>query len=515
MVARLVSAKALMLLGTGSHVGKSLLTMAFCRILKQDGYRVAPFKAQNMSLNSAATPDGGEIGRAQALQAEAAGVAPSVDMNPILLKPTSDRRSQVIVRGRIWADIDAREYHVRRTQELFDVARGSYARLAAGYDYIVLEGAGSPAEINLRSCDIVNMRMAHAADARCLLAGDIDRGGIFASLYGTVALLDEADRARIAGLIVNKFRGDPALFVPALPMLEERVGKPCFGVVPYLPDIGLEEEDGLGLDEVRIASTPPWRGPGNGARRVRIAVIAWPGLSNYTDFDALAGEPSVDLAYVDAPAALAGADLAIVPGTKSTLAAIAWLRERGFARALASLAVPYVFGICGGMQALGNRVDDPFGVEGGGAADGLGLLPLSTTLARDKVAERASGALSAPQLYGAALACERVSGYEIHVGETLYEADAPRFARIERASDGRMVDDGAISGDGRIAGTYLHGVFAADDFRHAFVATLREARGLLPAPAFAPVEAERAARLDRVAAHVRAALDVPRCLGRA
>jgi adenosylcobyric acid synthase len=518
LVARLVKdadgrTRAVMVLGTGSHVGKSLLTAALCRILKQDGYRVAPFKAQNMSLNSAATPDGGEIGRAQALQAEAARVAPSIDMNPILLKPTSDRRSQVIVHGRIWADVGAAEYHERRTRELFGAVCESYDRLAAQFDVIVLEGAGSPAEINLHASDIVNMRMAHAADARCLLVGDIDRGGVFASLYGTIALLDERDRARIAGTIVNKFRGDLALFAPAIPMLEEKTGRPCFGVVPYLHDIGLEEEDGLGLENVRLAKRPVWRDADGPGRRTRIAVVAWPAIANYTDFDALAREPSVELAYVNAPEALAGADLAILPGTKSTLAAIGWLASAGFSAALRARSVPFVLGVCGGMQALGAHVADPYGVEGGGAAAGLGLLPLRTTLAREKVSERASGTMPSEHLFGTALAVRDVAGYEIHVGETVYDANARPFAHIVRESDGRALDDGAIAADGRTIGTYLHGMFVEDAFRGSFLASLRAARGLAPADRYNAFSAEREARLDRLAAHVRGSIDVARATG--
>jgi adenosylcobyric acid synthase len=511
VVARLVS--AVMVLGTGSHVGKSLLTAALCRILRQDGYRVAPFKAQNMSLNSAATPDGGEIGRAQALQAEAAGIAPSVDMNPILLKPMSDRRSQVVVRGRIWADVDAYEYHSRRTDELFGTVCESYERLAAQYDVVVLEGAGSPAEINLRATDIVNMRMAHAADARCLLVGDIDRGGVFASLYGTIALLDEADRARIAGTIVNKFRGDLALFEPAIPLLEQKTGRPNFGIVPYLHDIGLEEEDGLGLDAVHLASRPAWRDSGGRERRTRVAVVAWPAIANFTDFDALAREPSVEIVYANAAGALAGADLVILPGTKSTLAALAWLEASGIAATLRARSAPFVLGICGGMQALGQRVDDPHGVEGGGSASGLAALPLRTTLAREKICERVSGAIGPSRLFEQDVESRRVAGYEIHVGETLYAPGARPFARIVRESDGKSLDDGAVSDDGRTIGTYLHGIFVDDAFRSAFLTSLRAARGLEPARSYAAFGAEREARLNRLAAHVRGSIDLDRALG--
>jgi len=502
-----------MVLGTGSHVGKSLLVTALCRILVQDGYRVAPFKAQNMSLNSAATPEGGEIGRAQALQAEACGLVPSVDMNPILLKPTSDRRSQVILRGAIWETMDAFTYHRRRIDDLFPLVCESYEHLAERYDVIVLEGAGSPVELNLKDADLVNMRMAQAADARCLLLGDIERGGVFASLYGTMRLLDDRERRRITGFAVNKFRGDPALFSGGVALLEELLERPCFGVIPYLRDIGLEEEDGVAIEELRIARRPPWKDGGGNARRTRIAVVAWPHLSNFTDFDAFALESSVEFAFVEEPAALAGADLVVLPGTKATLAALQWLRDRGFAEALAAAAeTGYVFGICGGMQVLGRRIDDPTGVEGGGAAEGLHLLPIRTTLASRKVTELSAGRTRAATLFGVPFASE-VRGYEIHVGETLYDPGARPFARIAYERGGRPFDDGAHDAGGRVAGSYLHGLFADDGFRHEFLRALRAARGLAPADHYARVSVERAARLDRLADHVRAALDVPRLLG--
>jgi len=505
-----------MVLGTASHVGKSLVTAALCRILAQDGYRVAPFKAQNMSLNSAATPDGREIGRAQYLQAEAAGIAPSADMNPILLKPTSDRRSQVIVEGRIWETVDAADYHRNRIEVLFPRVRAAYERLAAQYDVIVLEGAGSPVELNLRDGDLVNMRMAAAAGARCLLVADIDRGGVFASVTGTFALLDEAERARFAGFLVNKFRGDPSLFAGGVTMLEHLCGKPCFGVIPHLPELGLDEEDGVATPP--LATRAAWRGDGP-ARRTRIAVVALPQLANFTDFDALAAEPSVELIYAAGPAALADADLTIVPGTKATLAALAWVRAQGFADALADRARnAYVAGICGGMQILGERIADPHGVEDGGAATGLALLPLRTMLAREKVTERARGVLAEPSLFDGALS-GAVTGYEIHVGETESPERVPSaspsvrsFATIVRESDGRTLADGAIAADGRTFGTYLHGIFADDAFRHRFLGALRDAQGLAPA-AYAAYGAEREARLDRWAAHVRAAVDIDAALG--
>ena len=506
--------RALMVLGTASHVGKSLLTAAFCRILAQDGYRVAPFKAQNMSLNSAATPEGGEIGRAQALQAEAAGVAPHVDMNPILLKPTGERGSQVVVLGKVFGDVSAREYHTRRVKEFAPIVHAAYERVAADRDFVVLEGAGSPAELNLRDGDLVNLSMAHAANATCVLVADIDRGGVFGALYGTIALLEPEDRALIAGTIVNRFRGDPSLFTSGVTMLETRTQKPCFGVVPFLRDIGLDEEDGVAHDGLHLATRAPWNGSTGSARKLRVAVIALPQLANFTDFDALAAEPSVELAYVADPAALVGADLVILPGTKTTLAALRFLRERKFTEAIVAAARDaLVFGICGGMQILGTRIADPHDVEGGGDEPGLGILPIATTLAPVKVTERARGTLAAASLFGIPIANARaIDGYEIHCGRTAYLRGANVFANITRESDARACDDGAISGNERTVGTYLHGALANDAFRQTFVAAARAASGLTPPSSFANVAAERESRIDRLAAHVRASVDMPRIL---
>ncbi len=504
-------ARALMVLGTASHAGKSLLTAAFCRILKQDGYRVAPFKAQNMSLNSAATPDGGEIGRAQALQAEAAGVAAHVDMNPILLKPTGERGSQVVVLGRVWGDVTARDYHTRRVAEFAPVVHAAYARVAEHRDFVVLEGAGSPAELNLRDGDLVNMSMAHAARATCVLVADIDRGGVFGALYGTLALLEPEDRAIVAGTIVNRFRGDPSLFESGVTMLEERTGKPCFGVVPFLRNVGLDEEDGVAHDGLRLARRAIWNGETSPQRKLRVVVVALPHLSNFTDFDALSAEPSVDLAYAAGADALAGADLVILPGTKTTLAALRFVRDGNFVPAIARAArESLVLGICGGMQIMGTHVADPLGVEGGGEEPGLGLLPIATELAREKVTERARGTLLATLLRGALPHGAAIDGYEIHCGRTSYAPRAVRFARIVRESDGAAIDDGAISDNGRAIGTYLHGAFANDAFRHAFVAGARATCGLAPPEAYANVSSEREARLDRLAAHVRGSVDVAR-----
>src|SRR5688572_9793597 len=307
---------ALMVLGTASHVGKSVITAGLGRVFADDGYRVAPFKAQNMSLNSAVTPDGGEIGRAQSLQTEACRVIPCVEMNPVLLKPSTDTGAQVILLGRIWAQVTASDYHTRRVEQLFPQVLDAYRRLATVHELILLEGAGSPAEINLREHDIVNMRMAHAADAACVLVGDIDRGGVFASLLGTMELLEPEDRARIRGFVINKFRGDEPLLRPGISMIEQRLGLPCAGVVPFLWDLGLDEEDGVSLEEWPLAAQR-WQNPESGpARTLRIGVIALPHMANFTDFDALAREPAVALAYLKQPSEMAAADLLILPGTK-------------------------------------------------------------------------------------------------------------------------------------------------------------------------------------------------------
>ncbi|MCS7078545.1 MAG: cobyric acid synthase [Chloracidobacterium sp.] len=503
-----MSARALMVLGTASHVGKSLLTTGLCRIFAQDGYRVAPFKAQNMALNSAATPDGGEIGRAQALQAEACGLAPTTDMNPVLIKPSSDQTAQYVVQGKVWRNLTARDYFDFRVRELFPRVLESYQRLAAQYEVVILEGAGSPAEINLRDRDIVNMRMAHAADAACLLVGDIDRGGVFAALVGTLVLLDDADRMRIRGTVINKFRGDRALLEPGLTRLEVHTGRPCVGVVPYLPNLGLDEEDGVALEDRRTAARL-WRITGDGGNRpLRIGVVALPFMSNFTDFDAPAAEPSVALAFLDRPEDIAAADVVILPGTKQTIHDLRFLRERGFVDALLRHAQckPLV-GVCGGMQILGQRVEDPYGVEGGGAEDGLGLLPIVTTLRREKTTTPAVGHLQTPTLFGVPVEATRAEGYEIHLGETIYAPGATALFRLERAAGGSLLD-GAASVNGLVIGTYLHGLFDDDDFRRSFITAARAVCRLSPATSFRPYRAERRRRLDRLADTCRQTLDV-------
>ncbi|MFQ5508424.1 MAG: cobyric acid synthase [Leptospirillia bacterium] len=449
-------AAALMLCGTGSHVGKSLLTAAFCRLFARQGLRVAPFKSQNMS-NNAAVCDGGEIGRAQALQARAAGLSPHVDMNPILLKPVGEARSQVVVHGQVWDTLDVTDYHRFKETDGRRIAGESYRRLSENADLVVIEGAGSPAEINLKDHDIANLWVADMADARVLLVGDIDRGGVFAAFAGTLELLNPAERARIAGFLINKFRGRADLLIPAIDYLRERYGKPTFGVIPMLEHT-LPEEDGLGVAD---------RGGGFGAERLNIAVIHLPRIANFTDFDPFTVEPDVSLGFVDRPEQLAGADMIILPGSKAVIPDLAWLKARGLDVAIREHAGKggAVAGICGGYQMLGRHISDPHGVEQGGEAQGLGLLDCDTVMAEDKRCERvflrpatASGLGTMP-----------LEGYEIHMGRTRIAGGTPLFADAPEGTGVRV---------GNVWGSYLHGLFESDAARRALLAPLRDHKGL-------------------------------------
>ena len=494
-----------MVLGTGSHVGKSLITAALCRIFHQHGVRVAPFKSQNMSLNSAVTPEGLEIGRAQALQAEAAGIPASVHMNPILLKPSGDMTSQVVVRGVIWGQLSAADYHLRRVEELLPLVRESYAVLAETHDLILLEGAGSPAEINLKQHDIVNMRMAEMAQAACLLVGDIDRGGVFAALLGTLDLLEPSERERVRGTVINKFRGDVSLLTPGLQMLEDRTGKPCLGVVPHFPRLALDEEDALGLPALSTSAWPPDTAA---HRKLRVAVVALPSLSNFTDFDSLRAEPAVDLRLIASAAALEGADVLILPGSKQTAADLAWLRERGLGAAISRhAAASLVAGICGGMQMLGHAVHDPESIEGGGSVEGLGLLRIATTMRAAKTTVLTHDRLASARLFEQEIGPTAVCGYEIHVGETEYLEGAQPFAG--GLLSGPLQKDGCIDDSTRVFGTYLHGVFDNDAFRQTFVDAARAFHHLAPATRFHRWREQREQALDAFAAHVEESLDMP------
>lgn len=502
---------AIMVLGTGSHVGKSLITAALCRIFAHAGFRVAPFKAQNMSLNSAATPEGLEIGRAQAFQAEAAGIPPSVHMNPVLLKPSSDTVSQVIVRGKIFAQFSAEDYFKRRNEELFPLVSESYGILAAQHELMILEGAGSPAEINLKDRDIVNLRMAQLAGARCILVGDIDRGGVFASIFGTLALLEPAERDLIDGFVINKFRGDICLLEPGIRQLEERAGKPCLGVIPHIPDLRLDEEDSMSLESARGKL---WEDDNSPERCLRVAIVRFPFISNFTDFDPLLAELSVAARFCHTPEELHAADVIVLPGSKQTVSDLRWMRETGLAETILAMSERVLlFGICGGMQMLGVAIADPLEVEIGGTERGLGVLPIRTRMSPEKITREAAGELVIPRLFGQALECAAVEGYEIHVGETDYLEGAIPFARITRKVDARSAErDGCVSSDSHVAGTYLHGIFHQDAFRHAFLRAARTACSLKPAEMLAWKEL-RERELDRLAQTVSNSLDLTRLLG--
>jgi adenosylcobyric acid synthase len=490
------SVRPVMLQGTSSHVGKSVLTAALCRILFRRGFRVAPFKAQNMALNSFVTKDGAEIGRAQAFQAEAAGIEPASDLNPILLKPTEDSTSQVIINGHVYGVMSARDYHTFKAEARRYVLE-SYRRLAEEYDVIIIEGAGSPAEVNLRANDIANMGVAELVDSPVLLVGDIDRGGVFASIVGTMELLEGSERERVKGFIINKFRGDIGLLEPGLEFLTERTGRPTLGVVPYLKDINLPDEDGVALE----GRDRFFNGDGE---QVEIRVVKLPRISNFTDFDPLASLPGVSVRFVETPGGLTGADLVIIPGSKNTLGDLKWLIERGFAGAIRRLSTigVMVVGICGGLQMLGQSINDPKGVESGLVeSKGLGLLDSVTTL-MDK---KSTFQVEAEASFGGVI--ESVEGYEIHMGETL-SAERP-FSTI-RKRNGMPVDvrDGAISANGLVWGTYIHGIFDNDPFRRTILDGLREKKGMAPEACLVNYNEMKSAAIEGLADLVEESLDM-------
>ena len=489
--------RVLMVQGTASSVGKSLLVAGLCRLFNQDGVRVAPFKAQNMSNNAAVAPDGGEIGRAQAVQAEAAGVDPTVDMNPILLKPEADRRSQVVLRGKPAFTLRASEFLTRKLS-LWTEVTSALDRLRAAYDLVLIEGAGSPAEINLRAGDIVNMRVARYAEAPVLLVGDIDRGGVFAHLYGTLALLEPEERELVRGLVINKFRGDVSLLQPGLEMIEARTGVPVLGVVPYVADLGIADEDAVALEGR----------PASGAGQVDVAVVKLPHIANFDDVDPLRREADVRVRYVDRADELGSPDLVILPGTKTTIPDLLWLRERGLAEAVQAHARRggAVLGLCGGYQMLGVRVSDPLGVESeGGDAEGLGLLPVETELTPEKATHLVAGEVASGPGLLAGDGPAPLSGYEIHMGRTRAPAPGPVCLR---SRSGAPCDelDGAVSRDGWVLGTYVHGFLESDALRQRLLANLARRRGLSFAAA---PHWSRDAEYDRLAAVLRESLDIP------
>ena len=491
--------------GTGSDVGKSVLTAGFCRILRNRGVRVAPFKSQNMALNSAVTPEGGEIGRAQAVQAAACGIPPHTDMNPVLLKPNSDTGSQVIVQGRAVGNMKVAEYNAFKP-EAFARVRESFARLAARSDFIVIEGAGSIAEINLKAHDIANLKVAEMAGCPVILVADIDRGGVFAQIVGTLELLSPEERALVKGVIINKFRGDPSLLAPGIAFVEQRTGVPVLGVVPWFTDFRIPEEDSVALQKGREHGD---RDSGSGNDKIHIGVVKLPRISNYTDFDALEAEPDVALHYVETAEALQGLDLLILPGSKSTMTDLYFLMERGLFGAIQEFR-GMVAGVCGGFQMLGRRVLDPFNVESHiHEAEGLGLLDAETTMRPAKETHQAEALLLASGELLAPGCPDLLYGYEIHMGETVVGQGALPFAAISRRS-GRDVDvsDGAVSPDGRVFGTYLHGIFDNDGFRRAFLNRIRGEKGLAPILDAAPQEEP----FDLLAAHLERHLDMERLL---
>ena len=455
-----------MVQGTCSNAGKSLLCAALCRIFRQDGYRVAPFKSQNMALNSFITADGREMGRAQVVQAEAAGIAPDVRMNPILLKPTSDVGSQVIIMGEAHGNRTAREYWGHK-KALLPIIKQAFDSLAAENDIIVIEGAGSPAEINLKQDDIVNMGLAKLVDAPVLLVGDIDRGGVFASLYGTVKLLDEDEQARIRGLVINKFRGDKTILDPGVQMLEERSHIPVVGVAPYL-DIQVEDEDSLTERFDRKQEVD----------LIDIAVIRVPRISNFTDFNPLESIPGVSLRYVQHVSELKNPDMIILPGTKNTMEDLLWMRANGLEAAVLKEAAKgkIIFGICGGYQMLGETLSDPHHVEAGGTIKGMGLLPMDTVFAEKKTRTRVSGRFLELEGELQALSGAELEGYEIHMGETVLKGEAGHSVSIEDQVSGECKEDGAYCKN--VCGTYVHGVFDREDVAEAVIRVLGEKKGI-------------------------------------
>ena len=492
-----MAAKKIMIQGTMSSSGKSFLVAALCRIFKQDGYRTAPFKSQNMALNSYITEDGLEIGRAQAMQAEAAGIQPAVEMNPILLKPTSHMGSQVIVWGEVEGNWKAMDYY-RKKSRFIPVIRQAFSRLEEQYEVIVLEGAGSPAEINMLEQDIVNMGMAKLVDAPVLLVGDIDRGGVFASLYGTVMLLEPEERKRIKGLVINKFRGDKKLLEPGLRMIEERLGIPVVGVIP-MEAIDLDDEDSLaerlnqleepvrqwnqscGKEQERDHQGMEYQP--DQSERLDIAVIRLPHISNFTDFNVLERKANVSLRYVIQNSRLGEPDLVILPGTKNTMADLAWLRESGLEGEICRLVSKKkvrVIGICGGYQMLGQWLSDPDGVEGepGSCMRGMGLLPAKTIFTAQKTRTQTTGVVSGTSQMFVGYSGEKIAGYEIHMGETgLMDCCEKETGKVFTItfSDGRL--DGMEGKEGRVFGSYLHGLFDNERLTEALLKNLAEERG--------------------------------------
>lgn len=494
-------AQYIMVQGTSSHVGKSIVATALCRIFLQDGKKVVPFKAQNMALNSYVTAEGLEMGRAQVAQAEAAGLLPMVDMNPVLLKPTGNSCSQVIINGRPVGNMSAAAYHQGYSLKAFDAVKAALKRLDTAFDVVVIEGAGSPAEVNLKANDIVNMRVAKAVKAPVLLVADIDRGGSLAAIVGTLELLEPDERDLVKGLIINKFRGDVSLFTPAVDFLEKKTGKPVLGILPYLDDLGIDEED-----SVSLADKQHHQGQGG----IEIAVIQVPKISNFTDFDSLDRDEQVHVYYVQDRRELGNPDCIILPGSKNTTEDMVWLGQSGLAEQIRQAndqGVPVV-GICGGYQMLGQQILDPMQTESTlGQCDGLGLLPLVTTFAPEKRTSQVTGACENLPFMGRNLTVPAVTGYEIHMGQTICDDDA-MVHPLHVA--GTAVTISTARPDGLVWGTYMHGIFDNDAFRHAFIDALGARKGIHVTADMISFKDAKERSYDRLADMVRHHLDMPK-----
>ncbi|MCL6472070.1 MAG: cobyric acid synthase [Firmicutes bacterium] len=505
-----MKAKTLMIQGTCSDAGKSLLVTALCRIFADRGYKVAPFKSQNMALNSFATEEGLEIGRAQALQAEAARIKASVDMNPILLKPTDSRRAQVIVKGRVYKNLSAHDYYLEKRQ-LLDLVESSLNKLLDTYDLVIIEGAGSPAEVNLKEEDIANMRIAKMADAPVILVGDIDRGGVFASLIGTLELLEQDEKDRIKGFVINKFRGDISLLKAGLDFLEERTGVGVIGVIPYIHDLKLDSEDSLALDNLGCNHKGE-NGMLINGNAVDIAVIRLPHISNFTDVDVFAHEPGVKLRYVTPGSPIRDTDLVIIPGTKNTIEDMEVLHKKGMVKEIRELrdkGTP-VIGICGGYQMLGKVLRDEYGVESGRKQiEGLGLLECETKLSREKVTVQVEAEVTGGGAILGPIAKCRIRGYEIHMGRTeLYDGASKAFSIKRRGEKEDSFGDGCVSEDGLVFGTYIHGLFDNGVLRKSLLDFIKSRKGLKRDSIGIDYNLYRQSQIDYLAKKVLESVDV-------
>ncbi len=495
-------ANTIMLQGTSSHVGKSIITAALCRIFLQDGHKVVPFKSQNMALNSYVTKTGDEMGRAQVVQAEAAGLEPMVEMNPVLLKPTGNSASQVVLMGKPVGNMSAKEYHTGYSLKALGVITECLTKLHAEFDTIVIEGAGSPAEVNLKANDIVNMRIAKLAPAPVLLIADIDRGGALASVVGTLELLEPDERDLVKGIIINKFRGDLDLLKPALDFLEAKTGKPVIGVVPHLDQLGIDDEDSVSLDDKETGKS----------KELEIVVIQTPKISNFTDFNAFSYEEDVTLRYVRAGEKIGNPDLIILPGSKNTIEDLSYLRAQGYEQeilALVSSGTPLI-GICGGYQMLGKEIFDPEHTESNlDNIAGLGLLPVATTFVANKVTHQVTATCQKNNFLGLNLSCDHLTGYEIHMGRTEFLAPVEHaFTIVTRSNQAFNSEDGVVSSNGQIMGTYIHGIFDNDEYRRNLLNGLRKNKGLAPIEIINDTYTRKENSYNRLADTVRKSLNM-------